>query len=68
MTDKNTQHDSPASPSDRTDQGQRGTAGGRTQGPADRAPPEMPETERGGSHGAQSTSRINEDEGASGGS
>jgi hypothetical protein len=66
MTDKNTQQGGPASQGDRTDQGQRGTRGASTPNPAGQPAPETSETERGGSHGAQSASRINEDEGDSG--
>jgi hypothetical protein len=63
MTDKNR----PAGrQGDRTDQGQCSTTGGSTPSPWDQAAPEVPETERGGSPGAQSTSRTNEDEGDSG--
>ncbi len=57
MTDKSKQQGSPESPQSQS---------GRTPGPVGQPAPEMPETERGGSHGAQSSSRINEDEGDSG--
>jgi hypothetical protein len=66
MTDKNTQQGSPACPGDRADRGQRGKADDNTPRPAGQPAPETSETERGGSHGAQSASRINEDEGDSG--
>jgi len=72
MDDKSRQQGDPGgqnqgarrSPGDRTDQGQ--ATGRQSQGPSGQAAPEPPETERGGGHGAQSTSRTNEDEGTSG--
>ena len=63
MTDENRQHGDPESRGGRADRkGDKKTVGN----PPDPSAPEPAEAERGGSHGAQSASRINEDEGPRG--
>ncbi len=63
MTDENRQHGDPESQGDRADR--RGDNKTVANSPGESAP-EPCEAERGGSHGAQSASRTNEDEGSRG--